>query len=671
MAEKAEPLALTEAEIAGWKTLKFGGFEEAAKKFFSVNHRDRVGEVVPYALTYVQRKYEAVLRKALALNLLMQYEAAKQGQQSYILDVVRRVESGEAINEWEIGFKGLHLKYRRTGASCFWGHKGLRRICAIDAYSCIIMSHDGESAQSLFDMPKLSFDNWPTEYARLRPEIAKDNEIRFRLNNGSQYRIMTAGAKDKRERLRGEKVDFAHLSEYAYYKSYRDVAQLMKVLRPHAWLIKESTAAGKGNPFFREWQNALTVEEVEAAYKNHDAETLSRWNRHYKIFSGWLDDDALVAPVMDWERQSILENLSPDETAILELVKDQNIALQKIKFRREAIGQHVDEADVIDPEIQFKREFPKDPDEAFESANNSVFRSDLLDKSRVHSQAFHMGAGPPLVGLLSHTAAPIRTTKGSANFIVFRPPQRGHVYVIGGDVSAGRGKDYSVAVVYDRHDGTRMSEVACFSSNRIEPSSFGHILTLLGEWYNQAFICCEMNSHALSVHKVLVEDNRYPMVYRRKTLDAVGAEVPDVWQFGFQTNNQTKGLLIGDMQAIFHTGGLSVMSPKGIEEMSIYEFDAEKNRYSAPDGEHDDYVIATGCAVHGHLRAGTNVAARKARMKQLAAMEPGSTLLPEQDGEDDPAWKIALAQLDRAAKANQRARGPGYLPPLAKPKGSP
>ena len=26
MAEKAEPLALTEAEIAGWKTLKFGGF---------------------------------------------------------------------------------------------------------------------------------------------------------------------------------------------------------------------------------------------------------------------------------------------------------------------------------------------------------------------------------------------------------------------------------------------------------------------------------------------------------------------------------------------------------------------------------------------------------------------------------------------------------------------
>ncbi len=87
--------------------------------------------------------------------------------------------------------------------------------------------------------------------------------------------------------------------------------------------------------------------------------------------------------------------------------------------------------------------------------------------------------------------------------------------------------------------------------------------------------------------------------------------------------------------------------------------------------EPDDYVIATACAIHGHLRAGTNVAARKARMKQLAALEPGSTLEPGDAGEDDPAWKLALAQLDRAAKANQRLRGPGYLPPLAKPKGSP
>lgn len=77
---------------------------------------------------------------------------------------------------------------------------------------------------------------------------------------------------------------------------------------------------------------------------------------------------------------------------------------------------------------------------------------------------------------------------------------------------------------------------------------------------------------------------------------------------GFIISNQSKQQLIDNLRVAFQQGTIAIPNdPHLIEELEAYEYeydeDTRKYKYSAPDGQHDDLVIALALALWGQRGA--------------------------------------------------------------------
>ncbi len=169
---------------------------------------------------------------------------------------------------------------------------------------------------------------------------------------------------------------------------------------------------------------------------------------------------------------------------------------------------------------------------------------------------------------------------------IFRPPEPGRPYVIGGD-TAGEGSDWFAAQVLDNVTGQQ----AAVLRHRYDEDTFAKQVYCLGLYYNAALVGLEVNFSSYPVKRL--EELGYPAQYVREAEDTFSAEKPR--SYGFRTTAVTRPVILSGLVEAMREGVGGISHRATLEEMLTFVRDAAMRPAAAP-GAHDDCVMALAIA---------------------------------------------------------------------------
>jgi len=178
-------------------------------------------------------------------------------------------------------------------------------------------------------------------------------------------------------------------------------------------------------------------------------------------------------------------------------------------------------------------------------------------------------------------------------WVIYKEPEVGGLYVIGGDVSEGvAGGDYSVAIIWDRKTG---EEVAMYRG-LIAPDRFGEILNKKGREYNNALMVVEVNNHGLTTLTILKQKLYPSMYFRPAKYETVAASTSD--RMGWRTTKITRPLLIDDFAQAIREELLTIHSKILLDEMSVFIYNDSGDMVSQA-GFNNDTIFGAGIGFQG------------------------------------------------------------------------
>lgn len=657
----------------------------AFEKLFRIQDRANPRRALaPLKLNVLQRRLYRDINRIRALNLArharIDPEAAATIHTLTDLDVTTGTHKAavEALEAWGIQkllikarqahlpdlrdgpVQMVLLKHRRGGMSTVISALGFHQAHFGENTRVEIHAQKGEAVENILDISNRFYNSWPArDLGVYRNEASSLSRSRIEWDSGSRFVVHSAGAKDS---ARSFEADFYLLSEYAFYPDHAGVAAALAAGTTTQWVFKESTANGTAGAFHDEFWSALPVDAVLELLDAKNFEKLEppHWNGYFRWFFGWTEDPLCRMPVAPEEAKQIKASLDPDEKALIG--RFPKLSPEQLRFRRWKMSQFRS-ADMSPAEL-FRQEYPATPEEAFQAKTSKIFDQATLanmdlraavyvqNQTRgyvyLHEHAFHDGSQLEL------------TSPYGGNLVIHEPPDPEAPYVIGADVSQGLvTSDDSVAVVLKRCSLVRAVEVATWHG-KIPAKRFGDILTLLAEYYNQAFLLPEVNGPGLSTCDRIVE-NLYPFIYHRKALDQVdsnGIALDNAWRYGFYTNSQGKAKAVESLKLALVEGNIEIRSLFVLEQLKLYETN-DRGRYSAPRGKNDDAAVATALAYLAHADDDIGIPYLAAKnMQKAKALE---SKLPEHD-------RLALASIaKRKKKAGERnarlGRRANFQPP--------
>lgn len=608
----------------------------AMRALIRVPHRDRKGEVVPLNLLPAQRKFHALNEDIRCLQAALQLEVgtpdwkkASQGTglrlKPKFRDRFKQIKKHGAtkfIREAAIG--GARIvdgpvrivagKCRRGGISAYCAARMILEANHSPAFRGIVMAHKGPNAELIFDYHRWFHARWPTEYDWFRMPTDGESRGRYEWANGSRIRVQTAGGDNSG---RSDQHDVYHFSEAAFYPDYGEVRATLAARPKHAWVWEESTANGPSGGYYERWMSGLDFETVLEAYTNEDPGPLARWNGYFQFFFSWLEEPEYVAKVYDWERDSIVASMSNTEKKLVEAF---GASVGQIKWRRDKVKEFGEDAGKrgMPPEQWFAQEYPATADEMFQSTGRTVFDAEILDNLKKEAKML-----APSHMVYSGDLSPVIANKWHANTTFWAQPKVGHSYTIGADIAKGLSHgDWTVLFVLDRGDGTRTREAALWR-DRLEPERAADVIAALGELFNGAFVTIEMEGSAYATARRLVQDLKYPHVFKRVQIDELkDNEADHATKFGWLPTRANKSHAVFSLQSALTDGSVKIFSERVLHELGIYQ--NVEGKLGAPSKEHDDCVTAAFLAYFGH-----KVGAPPINSRALAAAEKRSSMDPE------------------------------------------
>jgi hypothetical protein len=246
--------------------------------------------------------------------------------------------------------RDLTLKARQFGFSTLIG--GLLFLDTINNRNTntIIMAHDLESAEKLFRMQSRFYDFLPE--GKPETQYASKREIYWPSIN-SRVSIMTAG---KGTAGRGDTINNLHMSEWAFWDNEDVLTGLLQAIPTTGNVFGETTANGRGNQFYEEYQLATgKLKQTE------DGRTKSVFNAH---FYPW-----------HWHPEYTAEP-GPGFTATEEelvLQAQHSLMNGQLQWRRNKIAEPGMGA-------MFPQEYPSDDEEAFRVTGKAFFDTFIEDQ---------------------------------------------------------------------------------------------------------------------------------------------------------------------------------------------------------------------------------------------------------------------------------------------------
>ncbi len=181
-------------------------------------------------------------------------------------------------------------------------------------------------------------------------------------------------------------------------------------------------------------------------------------------------------------------------------------------------------------------------------------------------------AGWKLAALVS--TAPIQSSDGMT---ILHLPLPGHHYIATVDVSQGRGQDYSTINIIDT-TSMPFCQVAVYRSNVVSPLLLPTIIMKWCQFYNNAFVCVELNDAGLLVAKELYIDLEYENV-----IEFGGADL------GILMTRRVKSIGCSTLKDLIEKDKLTLGTKETIEELRTFVVNGVS--FAADKGQYDDVVM--------------------------------------------------------------------------------
>lgn len=179
-------------------------------------------------------------------------------------------------------------------------------------------------------------------------------------------------------------------------------------------------------------------------------------------------------------------------------------------------------------------------------------------------------------------------------FRIWEFPENNKIYSIGVDVSEGIGKDSSVIQVFDMTDLTKITQCACWSSNKIDIISFKNKILEICLMYGNPVLSVERNNCGADICNRLYTDDHYP----RFVNHGVKHQSDKSFRSGVLATAITKLPAVTNLKYwLVDTLSVIIRDNRFLEEFRNFE---KKGRYSweAASGFHDDLVMSTVWAIN-------------------------------------------------------------------------
>lgn len=465
------------------------------------------------------------------------------------------------------------LKARREGISTYVEGRGFHKCVTTPNTHGFIVAHDKDSLNTLFSMSKLFYDELPPYY---RPMIrySSKKELVFE-NPNPRDRFTNPGLRSKIEVFSAKKITstrsggytWAHLSEVAFWPDPDNLCpSIMPTVPdlPGTFIIRESTANGRGNYWHNEW---LADCEGETNFT--------------PIFFSWLDFPEYARQWdYDGEEKELMATLDDEETYLL---KHHNATPFQLHWRRHKIMDLQGDVEL------FHQEYPTTPEEAFISSGVCYFNRQKL-------RSLLSSTSPPIfVGDISPLGL-VENSDGSLS--IWRHPEKGAQYCIGIDVGGGQIEgDPSVIEVVKVPRGSPLIEQVAEWRGWVDPVETASKAISIALYYNNALVAPEINNHGLTCLNELKAN--YWNIYRWQYFDRFGKYYSQ--KLGWETNISTKPILCDYTSACLNAGILVIHSADLIQEMLSF-IRKPTGGGEAEVGSYDDrvmaFMIAVFCTAH-------------------------------------------------------------------------
>jgi len=444
------------------------------------------------------------------------------------------------------------LKSRQTGLSVVTaGYVAWRLLFRYDE-KILIIANDGAGAMRFLETVKQFIEHTPIW---LKPdEILQDNTKKIAFSNNSYAEAKASSPNAGR----GDSLTMLILDETAFIKDDEAIwmGAGMALSQTGGKCIMISTPNGTGNLYYKTWVDAVsnandfkgtTVHWTENPHSSVDLE--------YKI-----DPNGEKIPWSPWY-ESQCKRLNGDSVKIA-----QELDLSFEGSKRLA----------IDPMLVSKYHAKVQKDNKAEG----YLRFNYVEKENFDEFA-------KIVGDVT-------------NMTIFKMPEEGQQYIIGGDVARGDGKDFSTLQILNVDT---LEQVAEFRE-KISPDLFPFVINHMARMYNMAYVVIEANSFGLGVCFDMRDKFKYPRnrLYFSKNIKDIhvrhhkykineGTEIP-----GFQTSRKNRVLLVKAIIEHMRENSLILHSKRLMAEFQTFVMNGDKPEHEP--GFNDDLIMALGIALY-------------------------------------------------------------------------
>lgn len=511
-----------------------------------VSIRNKAGVVVPLKLTRLQAKISAEIERQRAANKPVRV---------------------------------IVLKYRQGHSSAGVASHCFRETAFVGGRTAVVYAHDDKSSKEI----RSYYAQYQASYKAFRgviaqPAVAVDNDDEMAWANDSRVIFRTAG---NTKSGRSFRANWLHLSEFAFYPDAEELLTgLMQTMpaTPGTCAVIESTANGRGGPFYSRCQKAMRG-TVDWAF----------------VFGAWWEhEEYAMAPP---NRAAFQARLTRGER---ELMQRFSLTLDQMYWRSWKI-----ENDLNGSEEKFRQEFPCTPDEAFITSGRPVFSSAWIDTHTPIENPLTGGLRVVDIGTQTRVQVVARE-RGEAR--IWKQPVEGHRYVIGLDTAHGidpslkasgtSDPDFSAAQVIDIDTG----EQAAVLHARLTPSAFAENVVALGRLYKWAFLVPDADPIGQATIQAILA-LKYPAehIYVRRR-DPSDRRPPVLEEIGFRTTEVTKPQAIQRLENALRQGSIFLFDSRTIDELRSFVWTAA-GKMEAQQGSHDDLVMALAVALVGMEQA--------------------------------------------------------------------
>lgn len=238
-----------------------------------------------------------------------------------------------------------------------------------------------------------------------------------------------------------------------------------------------------------------------------------------------------------------------------------------------------------------KQEYPCTPREAFLLSGKNVFDTEIL-LARLEQIKKPLKVGYFTYNYDGLKISDIKWVNDRQNgyINIYQLPNTPTItkYCIGGD-TAGEGSDYFIGQVLDAKTGEQVAVLR----HQFDADQYTKQMYCLGMYYKQALIGIEANFDSYPIMEL--QRLGYPYQYVREAVDTYTGKTEK--RFGFKTTSLTRPTIISRLVEIVREHCDTINDKDTLEELLTIVRN-EKGRIEAPEGAHDDMMMALAIAHH-------------------------------------------------------------------------